>query len=119
MLMSHQLGGGGTTVPARWQITNSRETQLPFHSEVLALTTSSASLHRRPKDKSCTEAFLPPSLLQLTRLGCRGLGPSGNHNVISPFFQVFLAFLLLQRGKMDSPLSLGASKGRKRFSIFS
>lgn len=102
MLMSHQLRGG-TTVPARWQITNTRETQLPFHSEVLALTTSSASLHRRPKDKSCTEAFLPPSLLQLTRLGCRGLGPSGNHNLIGSFFQVLWHFCCCRGERWTHP----------------
>lgn len=46
VLVSHQLRGrgGGEIVLARWQMTNSRETHLLSHSEVLVLTTSSAFL---------------------------------------------------------------------------
>lgn len=114
----------GALVPARRQITNPQETNLLSYSEVLLLTTSSASPHHSdssqkiresteavsalPSPGSCASAAEGLSLLVTTR--------------VSTLFLGFLGFLLLQREKMDThpcPWVQGRGRSGLQFSIFS
>lgn len=104
-------------------MTNTREIHLLSHSEVLMLTTSSASSSCSndggQKIRGSMAAFSPPSLPWLTCLSCRRLGPSGNYKGTGSFFG-FSGISVVAEGKNGhTPLSLGAKEGRKRFSVLS
>lgn len=76
-------GRGVGMVPVRRQMTNTRDAHRLSHREMLVLTTSSASPRCCNRQR---RGLLTPSLPWPLRPGLRGLGPSGNHNLLALFF---------------------------------